>query len=101
MPTYKNASDFPHPGMKTLEETRELTGLAISTLKKYIYSGKIGAVLRRWRYGVYRRQAWFIPISELKRFAAKRAVSKHLRSGEAFEWHPAREDDDNEPFTSI
>lgn len=81
--------------MLTLEEVHQQTGLAIRTLKKYIYLGKLGAVLRRWRYGVYRRQAWFIPITELKRFAAKRAVDKYMRKGEAFEWHPARDDNES------
>lgn len=92
MPVYKTAEDFPHPkDQLTINQVHEKTGLAVSTIKLYIKQGKLGAVLRRWRYGVYKRHGWYIPLDELKRFLAKRAVDKYMKNGEAIEWHPPKE----------
>jgi hypothetical protein len=91
MPAYRDAESFPRPkGTMTINEIHDYTGLAVSTIKLYIKQGKLGGILRRWRYGVYKRHAWFIPVDEVKRFLAKRAVDKYMRNGEAVEWHPPR-----------
>jgi excisionase family DNA binding protein len=78
MPVYKSGEELPHDKSKflTIKEASEAIGLGGATIRNLIIQGKIGAFKRKWRYGVYQRSAWFIPVSELKRYLTKELTEK-------------------------
>lgn len=77
MPSYRTANELPHKGTLTLDEASLETGVSKQVLLSKIKSGELTAYQRYWRYGIYGRMAWFIPITALKAWMIERAA-KHL-----------------------
>lgn len=90
MPSYKTADELPHPkSMLTVNEAASRIGLSPVSVRELIRKGRIGAFKRHWRYGVYERNAYFIPVKELKRYLTKKAVEGV--TGLRIQWLPPKE----------
>lgn len=97
MPAYKCAKDFPRPPhLLTVQEASEISGLCPQTLRKYIKLGWLGSVKRSWRYGIYKRQALFIPIQELRLMVLRRLGAKFDKFQDTIEYRPVKVDESTE-----
>lgn len=94
IPVYNTAEEFPHPkDWMTLKEVSEAIGISVASLKLYINQGKLGAFRKQWRYGRYIRVAWYVPVEEMKRYMAKRAVGRYLKGHSSTEWWPPNKEE--------
>lgn len=76
MPAFDTADKLPHKGTLSIHEAALETGLSEGWLRIKIRSGELNAYKRIWRYGVYRRAGWFIPVTELKRWMIDRITKQ-------------------------
>src|ERR1019366_7294753 len=83
MPAYNTSDELPHKGFLNTKEAGALLGISDHGVRRLIRLKRLGALQRTWLYGNTtgrnRRQAYFIPIAELKRYLLRKVVEKYAR----------------------
>ena len=89
MPAYNKAEDLPRAKhLLTVAQVAHTLGVTPMTVRNLIHRGKLGAILRKWRYGCYERHAFFIPKQELQRYMLSKVMDKHAWG---IKWFPAKD----------
>ena len=74
---WKTAEDVTRPyNLWTLANAEYKTGINVHELREALRDGKLPGIYKKWRYGRWHREAWFVTEEAVKEYMRKRIIEK-------------------------